>query len=370
MICPPRASKHYGGIVKGGRLQHIDAMRAIAVLLVVWTHYSEAFVNFAGSQFYLDDIQKSVNFGRIGVVLFFAISGFLIPSSLGGETGEGSRRFLTRRFFRLFPAYWVSLPLGYLTVWWLYDRSLAPMDIVAGFSMVQGLLGFEHIMGHYWTLETELIFYAACLGLFWTGTIRQFRVLATVSTLLVVCFCVVIAMGLIPDTWHGAYKGLLFHIAIMFWGACIRCAYDGSIKSSDRKILVGVTGLILAIGAAISIKGLLASDFAHVSSGLAYILGVAAFLFFLLVWKIEIGAAAWMGRISYSLYLLHPVALYAVSWFCMANGITGLPLGAYMVVTLIPAVGLAWWSFYFVEQTGIDISYRLTGARVAAHAAP
>lgn len=52
------------------RLDHIDAMRAIAVILVIWTHYAERFVALAGSQRVLDTLQRSLNFGRIGVVLF------------------------------------------------------------------------------------------------------------------------------------------------------------------------------------------------------------------------------------------------------------------------------------------------------------
>lgn len=121
-----------------------------------------------------------------------------------------------------------------------------------------------------------------------------------------------------------------------------------------------LTVLMLLVGAAITLNGMMRLDFAHVSSGLAYIIGMTAFLFFLLVWKIENGKAAFFGRISYSMYLLHPVALYVASWVCMTYGIAGLPLGAYMAVTLLPAVFLAWASFRFIEQAGIDLSYRLT----------
>lgn len=344
----------------GHRLQHVDAMRAIAVLLVVWTHYAEAFANLAGSQFFLDTIQHSVNFGRIGVVVFFAISGFLIPSSLKGDKAEGSRRFIIRRFFRLFPAYWFSLPLGYFAVWWLYGRSLPTPDILAGFSMVQGALGFQHIMGHYWTLETELFFYAACLIIFWTGSIRHFRALAGISALLSVAFCAVSALHIIPDAWHGAYKGMLFHLSIMFWGACVRCYYDGIISRMDRCIFFALTALLLSVGAAIAAKGAISSDFSHVASGLAYMIGMAAFLLFLMRWKIKNRAAAWIGKISYSLYLLHPVSLYVVSWACSKYGLIGWPLGFYVALALIPALLLSWASFEYIERVGVAVSDRIT----------
>ncbi|MBR8502000.1 acyltransferase family protein, partial [Burkholderia cenocepacia] len=62
------------------RFHHVDAMRAVAVILVIWTHYAERFAPLAGSQYMLDTLQRSMNFGRVGVVVFFAISGMLIPS--------------------------------------------------------------------------------------------------------------------------------------------------------------------------------------------------------------------------------------------------------------------------------------------------
>ena len=336
-------------------------MRAIAVLLVVWTHYAETFSNFAGSQLFLDSIQMSVNFGRIGVVIFFAISGFLIPSSLKGEIGEGTRRFIIRRFFRLFPAYWVSLPIGYFAVWWLYGRSLPPADILAGLTMVQGALNFEHIMGHYWTLETELFFYVVCLLLFWAGGIHNFRSLAAVSAFLAVTFCAFTALRVFPDQLHGAYKGLLFHIAIMFWGACIRCAYDGVLNIRDKTVLVVLTAGLLMIGGAIAAKGAMASDYSFIASGLAYIIGMIAFLFFLTRWKIKNRVMTWIGKISYSLYLLHPVPLYVISWICVSNGLTGAPLGLYMIIAFVPALLLSWLSYEAVERVGVAISDRFTG---------
>ncbi|MCS6474667.1 acyltransferase, partial [Burkholderia thailandensis] len=57
------------------RFAPVDAMRAVAVLFVMWTHYAELFDKLAGSQHGLDALQRSVNFGRIGVVIFFCISG-------------------------------------------------------------------------------------------------------------------------------------------------------------------------------------------------------------------------------------------------------------------------------------------------------
>ncbi len=67
------------------RFASLDALRGLAALLVVWQHSSESFVKLgsvAANGTLLADIAWNVDFGRIGVICFFLISGFVIPSSL------------------------------------------------------------------------------------------------------------------------------------------------------------------------------------------------------------------------------------------------------------------------------------------------
>ncbi|WP_368678908.1 acyltransferase family protein [Dickeya zeae] len=63
------------------RLHHIDAMRAIAALCVVIMHFCTRLPDNIVSSSFIGDV-LTLDFGRIGVVLFFAISGFVIPGSL------------------------------------------------------------------------------------------------------------------------------------------------------------------------------------------------------------------------------------------------------------------------------------------------
>ena len=117
------------------RFAHIDALRGIAALLVIWLHVSEVFVRLSpetlaqGTALY--DIAWAVDVGRIGVVVFFAISGFVICRSLNGNKIEGSKKFLIRRFLRLYPAFWVSIVLGLFSMWWLFDKPFGWNMIVA-----------------------------------------------------------------------------------------------------------------------------------------------------------------------------------------------------------------------------------------------
>lgn len=105
-----------------GYMRQLDGVRAIAVLLVLWTHY------FGPYQF-------GIKWGGVGVLTFFALSGFLITGILlrcRSFTGESqslwitARQFYMRRFLRIFPLFygWIALmallaiPPMRETIWW------------------------------------------------------------------------------------------------------------------------------------------------------------------------------------------------------------------------------------------------------------
>ena len=175
---------------KTNRFAHIDALRGIAALLVIWLHVSEVFFNLSpeilkkGTALY--DFARSIDLGRIGVVIFFSISGFVICKSLNGNAIEGSKKFIIRRFFRLYPAFWVSIALGLFSMWWLFDKPFGFNIIAANITMLPDLLGQEQIIGLYWTLETELAFYFLCWILFINRNINNPLVL--IFFICTICF--------------------------------------------------------------------------------------------------------------------------------------------------------------------------------------
>jgi peptidoglycan/LPS O-acetylase OafA/YrhL len=361
-----------------GRLDHIDAMRAIAVLLVMWTHYAELYARIAGSQHVLDTLQQSVNFGRVGVVIFFGVSGLLIPTSLRGTMLDGTRRFLIRRFFRLYPAFWLSIPIGYLAYWTLSGQQMSVLDIVANVSMIPSAFGHDPVMAHYWTLETELYFYGLCLVLFWLGALHRMRDLCFTCIGLCALFVITSALKIIPPTALGQYKGMLYHLSIMFWGACFRQAYDKpqmqvvfakwqngkrSFSMSYRAALASLTAMLLGVALLMAALDLHKHDMEHVSAMVGYVVGIGAFIVFASVWKIHLRLFAWLGEISYSIYLLHGVPLYVIYWYCSSHGLTGGPLGLYMVLTIPPAIALSWVSYRLVEATSIRLGHALTSTR-------
>lgn len=101
------------------------------------------------------------------------VSGFVIPISFKFDRPRRSpsQDFLIGRFFRLYPAYWLSMALMFFIG---FGGSLAlcpPRRILLNVTMFQQFFGRTAInmMGLYWTLQIEWMFYILCIGVFLSG---------------------------------------------------------------------------------------------------------------------------------------------------------------------------------------------------------
>lgn len=128
---------------RDGRL---DALRGLAALLVLACHAAVALVPGAGT--FTDHV---FNLGHVGVVVFFLVSGMIIPQS----ARHGLRVFLIRRFFRLYPIYWVSV---------LLSGAAVPVLLV-NLTMLQAFVRVPNALSVYWTLAVELLFYSSVVAL-------------------------------------------------------------------------------------------------------------------------------------------------------------------------------------------------------------
>src|SRR5436305_756561 len=84
------------------RLSFLDVARGAAALLVLVEHGLYACVPG-----YIQYAQAHVVIGEAGILVFFLISGFVIPMSL--ENGGTNAGFWLRRSFRLLPVYWFGI---------------------------------------------------------------------------------------------------------------------------------------------------------------------------------------------------------------------------------------------------------------------
>lgn len=354
-----------------GRYDHIDSLRAIAALLVIWMHVSEVFATLnspvIGIDWFLVTTSSYLDFGRVGVLVFFLISGFLIPSSLKGSIKEGSKKFVVRRFFRLFPLYWASIPLGVVAMWLLYDKPISGWDIALNFTMLQDVFSAQSVSGLYWTLKIELYFYCLCLGLFCLNLLNRENVIIYLAAgIIPTQFLIKIATGHEVNIW-GVWSSDLAFLSFMFLGALWRRAHDREIRTLGKLTLAGTTawfGIVFPLSAAFLYirDGSLHLDHSRLFFG--YSLAVLIFVISSMIWRIRSPILAWMGRISYSMYLLHPVIFYTIYWYIINlsadSAVRSIGVGIYLIIIMLIVVLISAMTYMFIEAPMIKWGVRLT----------
>lgn len=150
------------------RVVALDIIRFVAALSVVLYHY----VSRPESDAYplLSEVTK---FGYLGVPLFFMISGYVIALSANNRSAI---QFGISRFVRLYPALWVGVIFTVVITSWLGDRSYTLPQILANFTLVNEYMGFADVDGVYWTLKTELKFYACVFLLLLFGVFQKYHI--------------------------------------------------------------------------------------------------------------------------------------------------------------------------------------------------
>ena len=150
------------------RMTLVDGLRGFAALAVVLPHAVGLFV-FAGAGTLSALMVRLSAFGHRGVEVFFALSGFVIAFSLRRThlSPRGIGRFILRRSLRLDPPYWVALGLFCAFVLVRGAMTGKPAELPSGPHLLSHLLYLQDLLGYgqvnvaFWTLCIEFQFYLA-----------------------------------------------------------------------------------------------------------------------------------------------------------------------------------------------------------------
>ncbi|HKO68167.1 MAG TPA: acyltransferase [Burkholderiaceae bacterium] len=351
------------------RYKNIDVLRGIAALCVVWLHASEVFVTLPsvrshGTSAY--DIPKFLELGRVGVIAFFAISGFVVASTIKPPKIWGTRAFLIKRFFRLYPAFWFALALSYLAIWLPQAKVPSLGGLLANITMLPTIFGVEAAMGHFWTLEIEFAFYLLVVILFLVGKLHNAWLLVVLIAILSLNPSGVLIKKLTWMSAQGHWVQLPLCLAIMLWASLLRRAYDPNTSITQKLNAWRTVPIAIAtafvFGRALSIGGMLrAPDFVTYLSGLGTLWGLTLFCMFVLTGSSWPRWLVWIGTISYSIYLLHPVILYPLFFF-VSSGFTfdSASLPAHVLTVIAGTIALASITYLLIEAPSNRLAARLT----------
>ena len=165
------------------RIPSLDGFRAISIILVLISHcaflpsFPRAIVEVASQ-------------GKVGVTVFFVISGFLITSLLLIEDSKNNKvnlkAFYIRRSFRILPVFF--LYVVFILVWRNFENlGITGNNILHVFTFTVNFDEHKNwFLGHIWTLSVEEQFY-----LMWPVIFILFRKrLKTVLVLMLVYSCI------------------------------------------------------------------------------------------------------------------------------------------------------------------------------------
>jgi peptidoglycan/LPS O-acetylase OafA/YrhL len=329
---PAISSSRHDAKVRGGRNGEIEALRAIAVLMVLVQHVPDNLIFWHTREY---DFFTNTGFWT-GVDLFFAISGFVIARSLLPQLHDVQDitafvrvtvTFWLRRAWRILPSawFWLAAPLPLCV---LFNRSGAYGSLQANWEQfVAGILDLANFRFD----EVFFRFPAGTAFVQWSLSLEeQFYLLLPVAAFLLrrylpAALLLLAASGfLLPDTvlWHMLRGGAVAFgvlLAIWSWHPTYKlCAPAGMAQSRTAR----VSALVIGIACLIS----LGSPPLHIVwFPIGPISLVAAFLVWLASYD---GGYLWrpsparrlmelVGARSYSLYLAHVPVYFAVHelWF-------------------------------------------------------
>ena len=299
----PRAAKD--------RLAFLDVARGLAALLVLVEHGLEIC-----QPAYSGWTHAHVSLGKIGVLLFLMVSGFIIPVSL--EQGRSNARFWLRRFFRLFPVYWLSILLAYVCSCCGREVTLVHgWDWLYNLTMLHGFFNRPHVWGVFWTLQLELVIYASCSLLF---TMRLLNRAGWIAGLALAGYAgIALAGALLADRPCGVGGKRFLYFAPMVGLVAQRyCA--GKMGFGRPAALVLGQGLMVLAVWAFNHAYYPAANWEPAVRETAWTWGISYAIFFLLLaarHRTLPAAACRLGQISYSVYLFHlavMVLLLPAAW--------------------------------------------------------
>jgi peptidoglycan/LPS O-acetylase OafA/YrhL len=362
------------------RIAFAHALRGVAALSVLLSHYTEHFWNQravaaaflaapqwegAAPGFVALHAWLPPGFaGHFGVALFFLVSGFVIPFSLLGRSRAG---FAAGRFLRIWPTYAAGLGITMLAVWACARHFDNPVPFgaaqwLAQMLFIRDLLDMPSIDGIVWTLEIELRFYLLCLVIAPALRAGQVRPLLAAGLVLTGLSAVIGALPL-PLAWRAGLGELALSgqmITFMLLG-CVFGAWHRGTAGAGACLATG--GVLLLLFALQWAGGVMA---AQTGPGLvAY--GAALAVFALLfarreaIRRVPPGLDA-LARISYPLYVVHGVAGYAVIRLMLEAGAP--PLAAILLATLL-ALATATLLHRVVELPTQRLGRRVSGSHPA-----
>jgi peptidoglycan/LPS O-acetylase OafA/YrhL len=300
--------------MQGGpsRSIELDFIRGLAIIAVMGYHFH----SFPTGSAFISAIEYPLkSFGHEGVNLFFTLSGFLVGGLLLKQYSQEGRidagRFIVRRIFKIWPAYYVLI-LFHVIV----GRHPTDTFLVQNLTHMQNYFGSS--IAQTWSLAVEEHFYLFLPLLLIVFARFQTRVNAILAVLGSICVAVLLARSLAVS--HGEIDQTFFYtqyrIDSLLFGVMLAALYW--MKPAAYRAIAERKGLLVAMVVGLVVWLVFGTRSVVLDQSIGYTIQAIGFCA-LIVLTLEYSGAArrtfiyrvigWIGVYSYGIYLWHSLAL-------------------------------------------------------------
>lgn len=350
---------------------NLNGFRALAAFAVIFAHCSYWLPSPKTEGYAILNFIMTFNGGeggRLGVIFFFILSGFLISFLLFTELKVYGKINLTyfylRRFFRIWPLYLLVVLIGFFIYplfvidvsfnesasLWMYLCFLANFDHIYNYFPASSILGVQ------WSVSVEEQFY-----LFWPILIR---LIAKTKYLMIFLICIILFSEIFYLTLGIKLRAGEYHLI-----SCMKYLSAGGLlaylcfhqaffyqKMTTYLFKKSITIFIYTISFIFIFSENLILE---VIPNYKYFIDIIPLLFFMYIifeqnfsdnsfYKIsKIPFLDWLGRISYGLYLLHMIVINSILIFLPQNENYFL---MYVFVTIFFTILISHLSFKYFEE--------------------
>ncbi|HET7818210.1 MAG TPA: acyltransferase [Bacteroidia bacterium] len=351
--------------------KNLDGLRAIAALCVIFAHLAywlkhpdNLFFNALSFLMSFDG-----NLGRIGVICFFVLSGFLITYLMYAEqTKKGKLNipfFYMRRIFRIWPLYFLTLIVGFVIYplilksvgmpyyenarWFWYAIFAANFDHIYNYFPTSNMLGVQ------WSVAVEEQFYLIWPILF--VLLNKKKIFPWFLGLIIIAseiFSIQVGSHVPGGDYHlfSCIRYLSYGSLIAYWSY----SKIESLINILNKINKTTTLLIYLV---CMVLMPLQNEITKVFPTYMYLYHIVPVLFFSFIiteqnfsknsfFKVgNFSILSWLGKISYGLYLTHMIAINIILAI-LPNNPNYFLLNALLSITL--CICLSHYSYIYIEK--------------------
>ena len=354
----------------------IDAVRGYAILLVVMVHSAQPI--FGGG------ITGVLNSGSLGVQLFFIASSFTLFYSLEKRTRIDQKLtttfFFIRRLFRIAPLYWIAIVFYVIYAQlhesiWLPSKPLDPLNILFNAMFLNGIYppAINYIPPGSWSIGVEMLFYLTVPILFsviksWKKAL-QLAIVAILVSIVVQLLAYVVITDYTDLEWAVHRDWALFfwfpnQFPVFCFGMILYFILRDKVLRFEYKewMLALMVLVFFALGLA---KFTYDFPWFLIQREYLYSLLFVGFAWCLskTKWSFAVQPMVHVGKVSFSLYLIHPFIIEMVNYGLSAAGQLEQNNWFHFTITfvcsMVAGTLLSTLTYTYIERPGIALGEKV-----------